>query len=92
MDESQIHWLLLDPSLPAARTLDACTTIAGNVRALVIKPEPMKLTLDHPKSWEIRHGRSLIKELIGFIESGQAGRRCGKADISLSRTKQAGIC
>jgi hypothetical protein len=40
------------------------------MRALVIKPEPMKLILDGPKSWEIRRGRCLIKGLIGLIEGG----------------------
>lgn len=51
------------------------------MRALVIKPEPMKLILDGPKSWEIRHGRCLIEELIGLIESG-SGTVVGVAQLT----------
>jgi hypothetical protein len=51
------------------------------MRALVIKSEPMKLILDGPKSWEIRRGRCLIKELIGLIESG-SGTVVGVAELT----------
>ena len=51
-----------------------------NMRALVIMPGPMRLILDGPKSWEIRRGRCLIRELIGLIESG-SGKVIGVAEL-----------
>ena len=41
----------------------------------------MKLILEGPKSWEIRSGRCLIKELIGLIESG-SGTVVGVAELT----------
>jgi hypothetical protein len=51
------------------------------MRALVIMPEPMHRILDGPKSWEIRRGRCLIRELIGLIESG-SGMVVGVAELT----------
>jgi len=51
------------------------------MRALVIMPGPMHLILDGHKSWEIRRGRCLIRELIGLIESG-SGTVVGVAELS----------
>jgi hypothetical protein len=41
----------------------------------------MRLILDGRKSWEIRRGRCLIKELIGLIESG-SGTVVGVAELT----------
>jgi hypothetical protein len=41
----------------------------------------MHLILDGPKSWEIRRGRCLIRELIGLIESG-SGMVVGVAELT----------
>lgn len=40
-----------------------------DMRALVITSEPMHRIIDGPKSWEIRRGRCLIREMIRLIES-----------------------
>jgi len=50
------------------------------MRALVIMPRPMRQILDGAKSWEIRRGRCLIRELIGLIESG-SGTVVGVAEL-----------
>ena len=50
------------------------------MRALVIMPGPMRQILNGAKSWEIRRGRCLIRELIGLIESG-SGAVVGVAEL-----------
>ncbi len=50
------------------------------MKALIIKPEPMRKILKGAKSWEIRRGRCLIRERIGLIESG-SGTVVGIADL-----------
>lgn len=50
------------------------------MKALIIKPEPMRKILDGSKSWEIRRGRCHIRGLIGLIESG-SGTVVGVAEL-----------
>lgn len=50
------------------------------MKALIIKPEPMRDILDGVKSWEIRQGRCNIRGLIGLIESG-SGAVVGVAEL-----------
>ena len=51
------------------------------MKALVIKPEPMRKILDGSKCWEIRQGRCHIRGLIGLIESG-SGAVVGVAEVA----------
>jgi len=51
------------------------------MKALIVKPGPMKKILDGSKSWEIRRGRCHIRGLIGLIESG-SGEVVGVADLA----------
>lgn len=39
------------------------------MKALIIKPDPMKKILEGSKCWEIRRGRCHVRRLIGLIES-----------------------
>jgi len=50
------------------------------MKALIIKPEPMRKILDGSKSWEIRAGRCHVRGLIGLIESG-SGAVVGAAEL-----------
>ena len=50
------------------------------MKALIVKPEPMRKILDGPKSWEIRRGRCHIQGLIGLIES-TSGSVVGVAEL-----------
>lgn len=51
------------------------------MKALIVKPGPMKKILDGSKSWEIRRGRCNIRGLIGLIESG-SGAVVGVAHLA----------
>lgn len=50
------------------------------MKALIIKPEPMKKILDGSKCWEIRRGKCHIRGMIGLIESG-SGAVVGVAEM-----------
>jgi hypothetical protein len=51
------------------------------MKALVIKPEPMKKILSGSKCWEVRRGRCQIRGLVGLIESG-SGTVVGVAELT----------
>jgi hypothetical protein len=51
------------------------------MKALIIKPGPMRMILDGSKCWEIRRGRCHVRGLIGLIESG-SGSVVGVAEVA----------
>jgi hypothetical protein len=53
----------------------------AEMRALVIRPEPIQRILAGSKTWEIRRGRCLIRGLIGLVESG-SGMVVGVAELN----------
>jgi hypothetical protein len=53
----------------------------STMKALVIKPVPMKKILSGSKCWEVRRGRCQIRGLIGLIESG-SGTVVGVAELA----------
>jgi hypothetical protein len=55
--------------------------IISTMKALVIKPEPMRKILSGSKCWEIRRGKCQIRGLVGLIESG-SGTVVGVAELA----------